>query len=200
MAYGSPDKFDYARRLAAGLAYIVLSNHETVSVSVFSGAYKMISTPARGKGKIHPVLRKLNELEAQGGSQLAQACKQFAASTRKSGLVCVISDFLMSEGVEAIAPLTGLGHQVELIQVLAPEELNPQLAGDLELVDAETNEAVEVSLGIHVMRKYHARLAALQAELRAFALRCGGDFFVAPTNTPLRDFVIGELRKGKLVR
>lgn len=200
MAYGSPDKFDYARRLAAGLAYIVLSNHETVSVSIFSGGYKMISTPSRGKAKIHPMLRKLNELQAEGGSQLAQACRNFAAQHRKSGLVCVISDFLMAEGVEAIAPLTGLGHQVELIQVLSPEEANPQLTGDLELVDSETGEALEVSMGANVMKRYHARLAALQAQLLAFARRCGGDFFVAGTATPLRDFVLGELRKGRLVR
>ncbi len=200
MGYGNPDKFDYARRLAAGLAYIVLSNHETVSVSIFSGSYKMISTPSRGKGKIHPVLRKLNELKAEGGSQLSQACRNFAAQHRKSGLVCVISDFLMGEGVEAIAPLTGLGHQVELIQVLSPEEANPQLTGDLELVDSETGEALEVSMGANVMKRYHARLAALQAQLAAFARRCGGDFFVAGTAVPLRDFVLGELRKGRLVR
>ncbi|MCC7478572.1 DUF58 domain-containing protein [bacterium] len=200
MAYGSPDKFDYARRLAAGLAYIVLSNHETVSVSIFSGAYKMISTPSRGKAKIHPVLRKLNDLKAEGGSQLASACRNFAAQHRKSGLVVVISDFLMGEGVEAIAPLTGLGHQVELVQVLAPEEANPQLTGDLELVDSETGESLEVSMGSAVMKRYHARLAALQAQLAAFARRCGGDFFVAGTAVPLRDFVLGELRRGRLVR
>jgi uncharacterized protein (DUF58 family) len=200
MDYGTPDKFDHARKLAAGLAYIVLANLETVSVSVFAGQYQVLSTPSRGKGKIHPLLRKLNLLRAGGAGMLTAAAARFAAQTRKSGLVCVISDFLMPEGIEAIAPLLGAGHQVELIQVLAPEELNPQLTGDLELVDMETGATEEVSMGQAVLRRYHQRLAALQTQLKVFALRARGDFFVCPTGTPLRDFIFGPLRTGRLVR
>lgn len=200
MDYGTPSKFDAARRLAAALAYITLSNHETVQVSVFAGDYRQLTTPTRGKGKIHPLLRKLNELKADGGSQLATAASRFGASTRKSGLVVVISDFLMPEGIDAITPLLGGGHQVELVQVLAPEEANPQLTGDLELVDAETGETVELSLGAGVMRRYHARLAALQTQLKGFALRGGGDFFAYNSAMPVKEFVLGQLRSGKLVR
>ena len=200
MRYGNPDKFDAARKLAAGLSYVVLSNQESVAVSVFASGYDVITTPVRGKGKIHPILRKLGQLEPGGGSQLQAAVGRFMASSRKTGLVCVISDFLMPEGIETIAPLAGSGHQVELIQVLAPEEANPSLAGDVALVDAETGEAVEVSMGLSVMRRYHERLAALQAELRAFALRSGGDAFVYNTGAPLRDFVYNQLRRGRLLR
>ena len=112
----------------------------------------------------------------------------------------MISDFLASEGIEAIAPLLGAGHQIELIQVLAPEEANPQLTGDLELIDRETGEGVEVSMGVNVMRRYHQRLAALQSELKSFSLRSGGDFFPCNTATPLREFILGALRTGRLVR
>jgi uncharacterized protein (DUF58 family) len=200
MRYGQPDKFDAARKLAAGLSHVVLSNMESVAVSVFSSDYDVITTPVRGKGKIHPILRKLGQLEPGGGTQLQAAVGRFMASARKTGLVCVISDFLMAEGVTTIAPLAGSGHQVELIQVLAPQEANPSLAGDLSLVDAETGEAVEVSMGLSVMRRYHERLAALQAELRAFALRSGGDAFTYNSGTPLRDFVYNQLRRGRLLR
>ncbi len=200
MDYGTPSKFDHARRLAAGLAYIVLSNLETVSVSVFSGNYQVLTTPSRGKGKVHPLLYKLNLMQASGSSMLSTAASHFAAQTRKSGVVCVISDFFTAEGIASIAPLLGAGHQVELIQVLAPEEANPQLTGDLELVDAETGASEEVSMGQAVMRRYLQRLAALQAELKAFALRAGGDFFISNTAQPLRDFIFGPLRSGRLLR
>lgn len=200
MDYGTPNKFDHARRLAAALSYIVLSNLETVSVSVFAGGYDLITTPTRGKGKIHPLLGKLNVLSAQGDSMLAAAAARFAAHSRKSGLVCVISDFFTAEGIEAIAPLLGAGHQIELIQVLAPEEANPRLTGDLELVDKETGEGVEVSMGLNVMRRYHQRLEALKSELKTFALRGGGDYFLCNTATPLKEFILGALRTGRLVR
>jgi len=200
MDYGSPNKFDYARKLAVGLSYIVLANLETVAVSVFAGAYRLIASPTRGKGKIHPILRKLNDLPAEGTSQLGAAASRFAAHTRKSGLVCVISDFLMPEGIAAIAPLLGSGHQIDLIQVLSPEEANPQLAGDLELIDSESGLGVEVSMGVSVMRRYHQRLAALQAELRGFALRGHGALNICNTAQPLRDFILGPLRTGRLLR
>ncbi|MCH7471730.1 DUF58 domain-containing protein [bacterium] len=200
MDYGNPNKFDHARKLAAALAYIVLSNLETVSVSVFSGGYDVMSTPMRGKGKIHPIIRKLNELEAGGDSQLSAAAARFTAHTRKSGVVCVLSDFFVSEGIDSIAPLLGPGHQIELIQVLSPEEAKPQLTGDLELIDAESGGGVEVSMGVHVMRRYHQRLSALQEELKKFALRSGGDYFLCNTAMPMREFIFGMLRTGRLVR
>jgi uncharacterized protein (DUF58 family) len=200
MGYGTPTKFDLSRRLAAALSYIVLANLETVAVSIFAGEYQVLSTPTRGKGKIHPILRKLNNLEAGGSSMLGSAASHFAAHARKSGIVCVLSDFLMPEGISAIAPLIGAGHQIELIQVLAPEEANPQLTGDLELIDLETGESKEVSMGQGVIRRYHQRLAALQGELKSFALRSGGDFYTYNTSKPLKEFIMGQLRSGRLVR
>jgi hypothetical protein len=160
----------------------------------------MLSTPTRGKGRIHPLLRKLNDLAALGPSSLGGAASRFAAQTRKNGVVCVLSDFLTGERLETIAPLAGLGHQVELIQILAPEEANPQLTGDLELVDAETGASEEVSMGQAVLRRYHQRLGALQSELKTFARRCGGDFHVCVTSQPLREFILGPLRTARLVR
>jgi uncharacterized protein (DUF58 family) len=200
MDYGSPNKFDQARKLAAALAYIVLCNLETVSVSVFAGGYRLVTTPSRGKAKIHPIIRNLNQMQAGGDSQLGAAAARFAAQARKSGIVCVISDFLTDEGINAIAPLLGAGHQIELMQVLAPEEANPKLTGDLELVDVESGGSEEVSMGINVLRRYHQRLAALQSELKSFAMRSGGDLFVYNTATPVKEFILTSLRTGRLVR
>jgi hypothetical protein len=115
-------------------------------------------------------------------------------------MVVVISDFLMPEGIESIAPLLGGGHQIELVQVLAPEEANPKLTGDLALVDMESGEQVEVSMGSGVLRKYHQRLTALQSELKTFSRRGRGDFFTYVTSTPLKEFVLGGLRQGRLLR
>lgn len=199
MHYGTPDKFEAARRLAAGLAYIALSNYESAAVCVFSDEYAQLFTPSRGKGKIHPLLHKLGQLEARGGSQLQRAVRGFMTQTRKTGLVVVISDFLLPEGLASLAPLLGSGHEVHLVQVLAPDELNPGLTGDLALVDSESGETLEVSMGLHVLRGYQERLAALQAELRTFALRGGGKLFVYPSNLPLRDFFYQQLRGGRLL-
>jgi uncharacterized protein (DUF58 family) len=200
MDFGNPNKFVSALRLAASLAYIVLSNQETVSVSVFAGGLHEITTPTRGKGKIHGLMRRMEGLEATGESQLAAAAAQFARQTRQSGIVCVISDFLLEDGVGSLAPLLGAGHQLELVQVLSPDEVNPGLTGDLELVDVETGTSKEVSMGLGVLRGYLRRLAALQQEIKSFAARGGGGYHLYSTDTALRDFIMGPLRTSRLVR
>lgn len=200
MDFGNPNKFVSALKLAAALAYIVLSNLETVSISIFAGGLHEITTPTRGKGKIHPVLHQLERLKAGGQSRLAEAAAQFAMKTRQSGIVCVISDFLLDEGTGSLAPLLGTGHQLELIQVLAPEERNPSLTGDLELVDVESGTSKEVSMGLGVLRGYLRRLAGLQQEIKTFAARGGGGYHLYSTDMPLRDFIMGPLRSARLVR
>jgi uncharacterized protein (DUF58 family) len=200
MDYGTPNKFNQARKLAAGLSHIALSNRESVAISVFASGYDIISTPVRGKAKIHTLLSRLGAVQPSGASRLPEAVARFMAHTRKTGIVCVISDFLFAEGMETIGPLASSGHEILLMQVLAPEEANPQLAGDLSLIDSETGQALDVSMGINVLRKYHQRLTALQAELRTFALRGGGQAFIYNAGTPLRDFFYHALRAGKLLR
>jgi len=112
----------------------------------------------------------------------------------------VISDFLLEEGITSLAPLLGAGHQLELIQVLAPEERHPSLTGDLELVDAESGTTREISMGLGVLRGYLKRLAALEQEIKTFAARGGGGYHLYPTDTPLRDFIMGPLRSAQLIR
>jgi len=121
MDYGTPNKFDYARKLAAALAYIVLANLETVAVSVFAGDYHPLSTPVRGKGKDPSDPAQAQPAGGRWRQPALGATARFCAHTRKSGLVVVISDFFTSEGIEAISPLLGGGHQIELLQVLSPE-------------------------------------------------------------------------------
>jgi uncharacterized protein (DUF58 family) len=200
MQYGTPNKFDAARKLAAGLSHIALANRESVAISMFASGYEIITTPVRGKAKIHTLLARLGELQPSGASRLPEAVARFMAHSRKTGVVCVISDFLFAEGMETVAPLASSGHEIVLVQVLAPEEANPQLAGDLALVDSETGQSLDVSMGIHVLRRYQQRLAVLQAELKGFALRGGGQAFVYNTAQPLRDFFYQHLRAGRLLR
>jgi uncharacterized protein (DUF58 family) len=200
MDFGQPGKFAHALKIAAGLAYIVLSNLETVSVSIFAGDYGMVSTPARGNGKIHPLIHQLNRLEPGGASNLGSATAQFAAQMQRSGVVCVISDFMLPDGVQSLAPLLSGGNQLELVHVLAPDELDPPVKGDLELIDRETGERMEVSISGPVLKKYRARLAGLQHELKTFALRGRGDYFLADTSVPPERFILETLRSGRLIR
>src|SRR5436309_6958225 len=49
MAYGAPPKFDYARKIAAALGYIGLSNFDRVGATVFTDRMLHHLPPVRGK-------------------------------------------------------------------------------------------------------------------------------------------------------
>src|SRR2546430_14908718 len=63
----------------------------------------------------------------------------YAMRAREPGLAVVVSDLMDPDGFETgVRALLERRFDVHLIHVLAPEEMDPELAGDLRLVDAET--------------------------------------------------------------
>src|ERR1039458_9000788 len=61
-----------------------------------------------------------------------------ALRARQAGVAVVLSDFLDPAGYESgLTALVGRGFQVDLVQILAPDELSPATFGDLRLVDSE---------------------------------------------------------------
>jgi len=86
-----------------------------------------------------------------------------------------------------------------VIQVLAPDELDPPLAGDLRLLDVETGAAQEVSLDSGARRLYRQRLEAWQAELQATALKYHARWATLSTAEPWDQVVQASLWKAGIV-
>ena len=194
MNFGSPNKFDFARRLAASFSYIALANLERVQVAVFDNKLSVVQRPVRGRSKYVRLFEILENQTADGSSSLPQAISQFIASKPLPGVIVVLSDFLFPEPTRALSGLAGRGNQVALIQTLSPDELRPDLAGDLELIDAETGQSVSVSMGSGVFRRYLAGLETQNTELKSWARKTGRDFFRVSAAANLRDVLLKDMR------
>src|SRR4028119_1493171 len=59
MAYGSPSKFDYGKRIAAALGYIGISNFDRVGATVFAERMRDHLPPVRGKQQVFPFFQFL---------------------------------------------------------------------------------------------------------------------------------------------
>lgn len=199
MNYGAPNKFEYARRLAAAFSYISLSSLERVQVAVFDARLKVIQRPIRGRSKYIRLFEILESQRADGESSLSAAVNQFIASKPLPGVVLVISDFLFDNPTHSLSGLAGRGNQVVLAQVLSPDEIRPDLAGDLELVDSESGKSVSVSMGSGVFRRYMAGVAKLQSEIKTWTRKTGSDFVIIPTSRSLRDALLKDMR-GLILR
>jgi hypothetical protein len=96
--------------------------------------------------------------------------------------------------------LQGRGFEIALIHVLSPDEVNPQLDGDLRLIDVETGQPQEVTLDAETMADYQARLLAWREEIGEFCLKRGIHYITIESSTPWEQLILYELRRLGVLR
>ncbi len=198
MSFGEPSKLRAATRIAAALAHVALASLDRVGAALFDGRGLRLHAPARGQGALFPLLGFLESAKAEGPGEPASALKLHAAASRP-GLTVVLSDFFDPSFLDFLAAHRARRHALVLVQVLAPEELDPTLDGDLRLVDVETGETVDVTVGARERAAYLARLEGLRADLVRFGRRNRCDVFSVSSATPLAEVVFSHLLKGTLL-
>ncbi|MCW5625407.1 MAG: DUF58 domain-containing protein [Burkholderiales bacterium] len=97
MGFGEPSKFEFARRVAAALAYLALLNHDRVSVVVWADGVAKELPGRRGRTQV-AIFRFLQGLEPSGATHLETAVKRYFGASRTRGLVLLLSDFLDRDG------------------------------------------------------------------------------------------------------
>jgi len=89
---------------------------------------------------------------------------------------------------------------VYVIQVLSAEEFDPELVGDLKLVDAEDQDTAEISVSPALLKRYKQTLAAFTGEAKEFCNRRGMSYLLASNQVPVEQLVSSYLRTRGLVR
>jgi hypothetical protein len=121
-----------------------------------------------------------------GTTDLGGALRAVVEAAPRPGLLVVVSDFLDAGPVtSALTLCRASGHDLALVQILDPSELDPELEGDLSLVDAETGQTLEVTADPAAIEAYLLRIAGLAEELRSFARRTGATYVRATTDESL---------------
>ena len=87
---------------------------------------------------------------------------------------------------------------MDLVQILAPDELSPETFGDLRLVDAETGATQEVTFGRFRLKAYRQTVQSYVQRLREFCRARGISFFTASSNTDLQELLLKQLRKAEV--
>ena len=200
MAWGEPDKLAFAARTVAALAYVGLGRFDAVRL-VQLGRSGANLGPLRGRRRFGEVVQQLSQGGAHGRLDLASNVAACLPSPTRQGLVVLVSDLLAPDGVEA--GLDGLLHQgvdVIVLHVLSPQELNPDLLGELELLDAETNERLEVGLSLAVLKEYRERLGGWLERQAGVCGQRGLRYVRLSTDRALEAVLLDDLRRGNVLR
>ena len=199
---GEENKFNYALRLAAGLGTVTLASGDVLTIGMLQHGKVLAEVgPSRGQASLTRLFRFLEGLEPRGETNLNLSMREYSIRPRRPGLVVLISDLLTSEGYEAgLRHLLGRGHEAVLIHVLASDELDPPLAGDLQLVDVETGQAQDVSLDGGLRAQYRARAQAWIQSTQADCRKQGVRYLQVITSQPWDQTLLLEMRRAGIVK
>lgn len=199
---GAQHKFQYALKLAAGLGAVTLASGDALTIGLLQqGKVASEFGPSRGGASLARLFRFLENLEPGVETNLNRAMRDYSIIPRRAGLVILLSDLFANDGYETgLRQLMGRGHEAALVHVLAPDELDPPLAGDIQLVDIETNQTQDVSLDGGLRERYRARARAwiqsTQAECRKRNIR----YLEAVTSQPWDHILLLEMRRAGFVK
>jgi uncharacterized protein (DUF58 family) len=184
-------KLQYAKFLAASLAYLLNRQQDAVGMVAFD---QKIHThvPARNRtGHMRTIFGNLSLLAPGGETRLAESLHQLAEILTRRGIVVMISDFYdQPERLqEAFQHLRFKGHDLIAFQVLDQNELDFEFTDAVLLLeDAETQEQMPVLPDV-VMSGYRERMRKHLEEMRRCAAANHVDYEVLTTKQPL-DFAL----------
>ena len=207
MSYGSVSytKLDYARTLAATLAWFL--NDQGDAVGLFTFAERVLDyLPARHRhGHLRQLMLALEKESVGSETNLGEPLRRVAELARKRGLVVLISDLLapVDELERNLGRLTAAGHELVIFQVLDPNELAFDFKRAMLFQDVESEK--DIYLDPQTMRaEYQRKLQAHGLGVETICRKLGFTFHRVVTDQPmdmaLFNFLQSRKRRGKLVR
>lgn len=205
MRWGDPQKLDYAVRAAGALGYVALCGLDRITALAVGAGKDGFFPPHRGKRQALAYFDYLQKLTQPTGDLAARldpvkTLRSYAAGVKTPGPLLVLSDLMDDGWLDGLRELSLRGFEVSLVHILAPDEADPQLEGDLKLLDVEGGTPVEVTADYDLLSRYRQNLADWQAEVRDFSRRRAMHYIPLVTTLPLDQLLFAWMRQRGLLR
>ena len=194
-------KWRYAKILAASLAHLVIAQGDAVGLLAMMDD-RMTYLPAKGgRPHLRSLFATMDRLRPSGAWSPARGIARGAEMLKRRGVVIVLSDFedTEEETHRELRRVASHGHDVAMLQVVAPDESSFPYGGDVEFEDLETHERRLIDAGA-IAGEYRRAFGAFLSRSRDNALRDHIDYALMRTDMPpgrvLRDFL---MRRGARV-
>lgn len=172
-AGGTVSKFEYARRLAASLAYMMISQRDAVGLVTFDDAVRAMIPAKSAPGHFSVLCKTLEDARTGGETPLSGILHTLAERIKRRGLVVIISDGFdqVDELTAALGHLRHRRHEVLFLHTLAPEEeefpfRRPSRFRNLERIDQQLR-VDPVSLRAAYLERFNAFCETLKERARA---------------------------------
>ena len=197
------DKLQRAKQLGAAFGAMGLLGSERVSVQVFNqrGGQTTRLRPHVGRGSMRQLFRFLEKIEGEGDGPLEEGIEVMLRHHRGRGVAVVLSDFLTTGNLRrALNRLFFAGLEIFGVQILGPTEIDPEVTGDLRLVDSETATTLDITAAGDLATLYQEYRMAYQHQLEALCQQRSGRLITINTKDSLEHVLFDLLRRQGWVR
>ena len=201
MDHGTPTKASLAISLAAALSYIAFKCEDSVIIGALTDRLVSYRRVTGGKNALWQIGDFLQRLPHAGTTDLNKSLYDTGRAITSPGLTIILSDFLAPNGYQmGVRAVRQLRQEIALLQILSPDELDPQIQGDWRLRDSEGTGNVDVSASPAILQAYKERLTEFTEQLAACAHKQMGTYTLIASDTAILDVVQRVLRQIELVR
>jgi len=196
MAFGTPAKFDLARHLVAALAYIALADLDRIAVVAYADGIIAEFPMTRGKARILPLMRFLESLPTSGeDTNLGRTVQGLLHRGSRGGLAVIVSDLFDEHGFQiGLDQLRYRRFDAHVLQLHDPLEADPNLLGDVELEDIESNSVRKVTVTEKNLRDYKQRFQQHQQAVRDYCTNYGLGCTQSQSIVPFDELVMSMMR------
>jgi uncharacterized protein (DUF58 family) len=200
-ASGKVTKFEYACRLAAGLAYVIVKQQDAAGLVLFSTQIDEYLPPRASASHLRAMLDTLAAHRPGGGTQAANALHGMAEMIKRRGLIIVLSDLLdePAEVIKGLAHFRQKRHDVIVLHVLDDAELNLPFRRTATFLDMETDAKVRISPR-DIRKAYAKELSAFIDQYKRACFENNMDYVTVNTKTPHAAFLSAYLNRRERLR
>ena len=200
MFYGSGEstKIDYASRLAAALAWLMIGQKDAAGLITFNTEITNLLPPRAYKGYLPQIFRVLAELEPKDSTQLLENLHKAAETIRKRSLIIVISDLLDEPEsiIDGLKHFRSRRHEVLVFHITDLQEDNFKFKHETEFVDSETGEKLTVNpwqIRNQYLEAYNSHVKSLKSGCHQYQI----EYNPVSTATPIDDLLLKYLLMRK---
>lgn len=204
------NKLRYAILMSGALGYLALGSGDLVNVTLFNSNEFRTWGAFRGRQNGWPLIQFLEanyeSLTNRDGNLPRQTSldyfvRDYARRAKRPGLLFLITDLLASGDFRVgLNDILARGYEIALLHLHSPDEISPNLSGDLKLIDVETNETAEITIDPLVIEEYINRMEEWHARVANWCTSREIHYVPITTDVSWERIVMGLLREQGVVR
>ena len=196
MTYGSGkiSKLEYAKYLAASMAYLTVNQGDSVGVGMFDGELQNYIQPKSNLSILSDISGEMEKLEPQPRTNVGAVLHEFANRMSQRGFVMLFSDLFdnTEEFIEGLNHLRFGGHNVVLFHVLDRYEIEFPLNGMWKFVGLE-GEGELVTQPARVRENYLKEFKDFVRQIKGACDRAEVDYVMVNTSDPIEHTISNYL-------